>query len=165
MTKKQHNIFIPLVAIGVVLFAGYEGFGWRNDIDSLISKLTVPQTTSPVREEAWAVLEEYMDYANAHDLEGVKRLSHQISETCANDATREECNALMNSVYTFFSYFRQDDFKNVLTDGKKITLFTDYRDCTRVAYYFVRDNKGNPKVAGMRFCQGDGTTPDQCSTL
>src|SRR3989344_5240799 len=127
MTKKQHTIFISLISIGVVLFAGYEGFGWKSYIDPTLSKLAIQASPSApsAKAEVWAVLEEYMGYANAHDLEGVKRLSHDISETCSNDALREDCNKLMNSVYTFFSYFRQSDFKHILTDGQKIIIFTD----------------------------------------
>ena len=167
------NILIPLIAIGTVLFMGYEGFGWKGYIDDFVNKggfaiNPLPTNTAsrdPVAEEAWQTLEEYMGYAKAHDFEGVKKLTYRLSETCANESTREECFALMDSVYSFFSFFRQDDFKNVLTGGNKVILFTDSIDKTRVAYLFIRDEDGILKVAGMKFCQVIGTTPDECSTL
>lgn len=170
MIKKQNTVFISLIAIGVVVFAGYQGFGWKNYIDGFMKNLeTVPiaqdSESESLKKEAWQTLEEYMAYAKAHDFEGVKRLAYQLSETCTNESTREECFALMDSVYAFFSFFKQEDFKNVLTDGRKILLFTDNIDDARIAYRFSRDENGEIKVAGMKICSGNGTTPDACSSL
>lgn len=172
-TRKPNAILISLVAIGVVVFAGYEGFGWQEFIDdfavnSLIAdnlKTEEDVAKDKVGKEAWQVLEEYLAYAKAHNLEGVKRLSLKISDTCANESKREECFALMDGAYAFISPFKASDFKNVLWDEYRVTLFTDYRSGTRTAIFFTRDTEGALKVAGVKFCFGDGSMPDECSSL
>ena len=71
----------------------------------------------------------------------------------------------MDSVYNIISLFKSTDFKHVLWNDRKITLFTDYKDGTRVALYFVRDNDNILKINGMKFCFGNESTPDECSSL
>jgi len=172
--KKQNKTLIILIAIGVVIFAGYEGFGWKKYVKPLMetgfpSELGTPVSKSDkseveVKAEAWQVVEEYLGYAKAHDLEGIKKLTYTLSETCTDESKREECYELMDSVYNIISIFKSTDFKHVLWNDRKITLFTDYKDGTRTALYFIKDNNAL-KIAGMKFCFGDNSIPDECSSL
>ena len=168
--KKQNRTFIALIAIVVVIFAGYKGFGWEvyiNEAEALLEQMpreAVNQTDEKVGSEAWQVLTQYMGYAHAHDLEGVKSLSAKISPICADAAKQTECFALMDNVYNIYSQFGQEDFTHVLSDENKITLYTDYQDNFRVAIYFTKKDT-IPKEAGMRFCYGNESIEDQCSSL
>jgi len=171
--KKQNKTLITLIAIGVVIFVGYEGFGWKKFIEPQIKNLNLTLESSQsqtadatsVSLEAWQVVEEYLEYARTHNLEGIKSLSYKLSETCADESKQEECYGLMDSVYNIISLFKSTDFKHVLWNDRKITLFTDYKDGTRVALYFVRDNDNILKINGMKFCFGNESTPDECSSL
>jgi len=175
MNKKQNTVFISLIAIGVVIFAGYEGFGWKKYFNDFEEKVATAwetiegkqdtRTTEEVTAEAWQVIEEYLGYAKAHDLEGVRKLSYKLSPTCENVSKIEECYALMDSVHAIISLFTKDNFNHALWNTKKITLFTDYKDGTRVALYFIRDNDHVLKINGMKFCFSNESTSDECSSL
>ncbi len=120
----------------------------------------------PVALEAWATFEKYRAFAKAHDLKGVKSLSHQLSPTCSNPAQRDECDALMESVYLFTADWQQSDFKNVVYDGRQIVMSTDYVDTgsggepIKTVLFFTRTTSGEPRVLGVQFCFGkeDGST-------
>jgi hypothetical protein len=118
--------------------------------------------------ESWAVFQDYLKAAESHDLEKVKSLSHQLSETCQNPQTRQECDQLMDSVYLIAKDFRLEDFRNIAEDDKQIIMSTDYMgdgagtDKTKVVLYFVRAETGQPKVLGIRFCYGDEGAFDKC---
>jgi len=104
-------------------------------------------------EDAWTTLEAYLQFAKTHDLEGLRSLSHQVSDTC-NDPTREEeCFALMNSVYNIISSFKQSDFKNTQSDNRQLVMYTDGPQVAIL--FFTRGQDKNLKVLGMRFCQED----------
>lgn len=168
---KQNKNLIIFIAIGVVAFMGWETFGLNTlikdftDAIPLISKDTSNLTAESVKEEAWQVVKSYTAYAKAHDLEGVRKLSHGLSDACLDQARREECNLRMDSAYYAISQFKESDFKHVLWNARKITLYTDYIDGTRYALYLIRDNSGVPKIAGMNQCMGNETIPDECSSL
>ena len=174
MNNKQKKVLIPLIAIGVVISLGYEGFGWDKFINEFAAKdLVVADFNTKkmsgdgmtITNEAWQVVEEYLGYTKAHDLEGVKKLTYKISDTCADMSKEKECFALMDSVSIILGQFKIEDFKNVLWDENRITLFTDYQDGTRTAVYFTRDTSGVMKISGMRFCFNDASGSDDCSSL
>ena len=85
--KKQNKTLITLIAIGVVIFVGYEGFGWKKFIEPQIKNLNLTLESSQsqtadatsVSLEAWQVVEEYLEYARTHNLEGIKSLSYKLS--------------------------------------------------------------------------------------
>ena len=134
----------------------------------------VPDTLSfptldgtPVGMAAWDVWQRYLAAAEAHDLETIKALSYQLSETCADPNKKIECEGLMDSAHFFGSGFKQSDFKNVIYDEKQIVLATDYVMFEEVdtpiktVLYFVREEVG-PKILGMRFCAGEEGENDEC---
>lgn len=134
-------------------------------IPSTLSFPTLDAT--PVGMEAWNTWQRYLAAANAHDLETVRSLSYQLSDTCTDPTKKADCEKLMDSAYFFGSGFKQSDFNNVVYDDKQIVLATDYMNIedvdnpTKIVLYFVRGETG-PKVLGMRFCFGKESEDGQC---
>ncbi|MFZ2484701.1 MAG: hypothetical protein WAX80_01300 [Minisyncoccia bacterium] len=163
---KRNGILIPLIAIGVVLFIGFEGFGWKDsfqikEIESITDSFTMSLTTpDPAKDVPWTVFQNYLEFAKNHNLAGIKSLSHQISPTCTDPAREVECFALMDNVYTLGSYFPQSDFKHVLEDERQVVMYTD--GPAVAILYFTKDSGGTPKVLGMRFCFEDETSRGTC---
>ena len=112
----------------------------------------------PVGASAWRIFEQYRNYAKIGDLEGIKGISHQISDTCSNPATLAECETLMQSVAIFTENMRGGDFKNVYYDERQIVMLTDPTmtadggALAQTILFFTRTPAGEPKVLGMRFC-------------
>ncbi|MBI2086666.1 MAG: hypothetical protein HYT69_00600 [Candidatus Zambryskibacteria bacterium] len=110
--------------------------------------------------EAWTVFEKYLEFAKSHDLEGIKSLSHQISDTCNNPARETECFALMDSVYAIASPLKSSDFKHIVSDEHQIVMYTD--GPTVAVLYFTRDKIGALKVLGLSLCFEDETSVGSC---
>ena len=112
----------------------------------------------PVTAAAWNTFDQYRKYAAEGNLEGVISISHQLSETCRNPESREECNRLMTNVAEFTKEFRQTDFKNAYYDEKQIALVSDPVETAdgkaevQIILFFTRRETGEPKTLGMRFC-------------
>lgn len=168
--KKPNKVLIPFLAIGAVLYIGYKDFGFDKYVGGLFLQnpsfiIAVAETDSKkIKEASWQVLETYISYVKNHDLEGTRRLSYKLSDTCKDESKIQECYGLMDSVYNILSQFKKDDFKNVLWNANKIILFTDIQDGMRMALFFSRSENG-PKIAGMKICQSDDSSPDECSSL
>ena len=160
--NRQNGILIILLAIGVVLVLGYRGFGWENNFKDkeIVRVIDSFVTTETPSSEAWRVFENYLAFARAHNLAGVKSLSHQTSVACSNPTKGEECFALMDNVYEIASPFKQSDFKHVQADERQIIMFTD--GPVVAILYFTKDSGGVPKVLGLRFCLEDETGPGSC---
>jgi len=162
------------VGIGVlVLFIFIAGAGNRtpNPIDpkpveSPALNLPAPSLELPalgsgaIGEMAWKNFEAYLAAAKDHDLSRLKELSHSLSPACQESSRLSECYQLMDSVYFFAGSFKQKDFKNIAYDARQIVLSTDYmkvdetEDRVKSVLYFTRDEKGAPKILGIRFCAG-----------
>lgn len=141
------------------LFSGFS-LPFTNKVPSLNDSFTVTA--------AWSTFQDYLKFAKEHDLEGVKSLSYQVSETCSNPEKVTDCNTLMDSVYMIAGGFKLSDFVNVFSDEKQIILTTDYvevfkdADPTKVVLYFVKSDAGAPKVLGIRFCYGKESDQNIC---
>lgn len=159
---KQKSILIPLLAISVVFLLGYKGFGWENSLkDTEIANIiTTLSTTNSDQREAWTTFQNYLEFARAHNLSGIRSLSHQISATCNDQSREEECFALMDSVYAFASAFKLSDFKHIQSDDRQVIMFTD--GPTVAILYFTKNESGSLKVLGMRFCLEDETAQEKC---
>lgn len=160
--NKQSGVLIPFLAIGVVFWLGYQGFGWDNslkgtEIDNILATFSVPDT---LKREAWTTFENYLAFARTHNLSDIKSLSYQISATCSDPSKEKACFALMDSVYAIASPFELTDFKHIQADERQIIMYTD--GPTVAILYFIRDEHGAPKVLGMRFCLEDKTTTGKC---
>ncbi len=177
MPKKTIAIIVALAAIVVLLLVGTSNKSWKGPAgpDTFLSNLHFPSfgnlpnagDTFTVT-AAWSTFQDYLKFAKNHDIEGVKSLSYQLSEVCANPATRADCETRMDSVYAIAHGFRLEDFKNVFYDEKQIILATDYMDLgagadpIKVVLYFVKDDKSQPKVLGIRFCFGTEDANHTC---
>jgi len=157
---KETPVLIPLLAIGVVLLLGYEGFGWKKDFndDKIASILEYFDVGDPVKKEAWRLFENYLEFARTHNLVDLRSLSHQISATCNDPAKEVECFTLMDSVYTFGSYLKASDFTNIESDNRQTIMYTDGPSVSIL--YFTRDEAGVLKILGLRFCFEDA--PGDC---
>lgn len=147
--KKQNSVLVPLLAVGVVFLLGYNGFGWEKALKD-----------RGVAIEAWQVFRNYLEFARMHDLAGIRSLSHQISATCDDVSREEECFALMDSVYAIASPLEAAEFRHILADRWQIIMFTD--PPVVAILYFTRDERGTPKVLGMRFCVEDEDSRSPC---
>lgn len=140
----QNNTKILLTLIISVLVVG-------------VTAYKISEKESKVSARAWQAFESYMKYAEAHDLEGVASLSHQLSDTCLDPERVEECHALMDNVVLISKEFDKTKFVNVWRDRKQIILSTDWtveeneavKGYYRNVIYFTRDWKGNPKLLSM----------------
>lgn len=177
MSKTNIAVTVALVVVlGTILVFAPNGERATNSTNgSLFSGLSLPFTNkvpslsdSFTVTAAWSAFQDYLKFAKAHDLEGVRSLSYQVSETCSNPEKTTDCYALMDSVYWIASEFKLADFTNVFADDKQIILTTDYMttsgdtDPTKVVIYFVKSEAGEPKVLGIRFCYGTENTENSC---
>jgi hypothetical protein len=127
----------PLLILGVVAAAVLIAFAVKS----------LPNRSESIKNQAWAVLEEYLTAAQAHDLEALRVLSYQLSDTCLDPERREACNALMDNVYNLGQLFVKEDFMNILFDDKQVILYGEYNmnlagdvpGITRPIIYFVRE--------------------------
>ncbi len=163
------KILIPLIAIGVVIGIGHQTLGFDKLIKDLhVNSLTqraptITANAEAVRDQAWNTLTQYLTFAKAHDITGIRAISHQVSPTCSDTNMLEECNKIMDSVALIGSYLNKDTFTQVVGDDKQIIIYTEGPD--RVFLYFTRDTTGSPKVLGMRFCRDDETIGFLCPSV
>lgn len=155
-------ILIPLLAISIVFLLGYRGFGWENSLKNteIANIITTLSATNSDQREAWTTFQNYLEFARAHNLSGIRSLSHQISATCSNQSRKEECFALMDNVYAIASTFKLSDFKHIQSDERQAIMFTD--GPTVAILYFTKNERGSLKVLGMRFCLEDETAQEKC---
>ena len=159
-------ILIPILALGVVVAIGYEGFGWKYSLknvggEEIIRSITSFNSTESPTHEAWQVFENYLEFARTHNLDGIKSLSHQISATCLDETKTEECFALMDNLYNIASTLRQSDFKYIEEDSRQIIMSTD--GPVVAILFFTKDLAGTPKVLGLRFCiESEEVGRDSC---
>ncbi len=106
--------------------------------------------TLSIKEKSWAVLQKYVEFAKNKNIEGVKSLSYQLTDSCKNYSTEEEkkdCDARMSTVAFFGGAFAKKDFVHIWSDNRQIILATDFRieeneeaiSKTRSMIYFVID--------------------------
>lgn len=187
MNKNIAIALVAIAAIAVFFFGGAaKGTGtWSGNFSLPFSfggaKLPTLENAFTVT-EAWSVFQDYLKAAKDHDIDKVKALSYQLSETCENKERREECNTLMEGVYLIANGFKLEDFTNVAEDDRQIIMSTEYMkmgegiDDTKVVLYFVRaeggspastrdsdSTRGGPKVLGIRFCYGEDGGLNKCT--
>ncbi|MDO8569272.1 MAG: hypothetical protein Q7R89_00565 [bacterium] len=155
--NKPVGVLIPLLAISIVFFLGYKGFGWENSFKTVFN-LPLPWQDESKR-EAWTTFQNYLEFARTHNLSGIRSLSYQISATCSDSSKEKECFALMDSVYAIASPFKLSEFKYIQSDERQIIMYTD--GPTVAILYFTRI-ENTTKVLGMRFCLEDETTMGTC---
>lgn len=120
-----------------------------------------------IEAEVWSVFQNYLQAAQAHDVDALRNLSHQLSPTCADAVKVAECNQLMDSVYLIAENWEQEEFKNVAYDDRQIVLSTNSQvgidnTPTKTAIFFTRTNTGEPKVLSIKLCFGVESDLDKC---
>jgi hypothetical protein len=110
--------------------------------------------------EAWVIFQQYLEFAQLHDLPEVRRLSHQMSATCNDTLKEQECFALMDSVHAIGKTLIASDFKYTQADRRQTILYTDGPVVAII--YFTRNESNLLKVLGLRFCFEDNTTVNSC---
>ncbi len=169
-----------LIAVGAILIVSALVFGVKINKakapagaeEIFVATTTVARTTAtPIKPEiktilsqaSWTVFQNYLTSAKAHNLDGIKSLSYQLSPTCSDVTKTKDCNALMDNAYFFGKDMKEKDFVNIWSDSKQIILSTDFKrqdfGTTTAAYirgiiYFVRDARGDSKI--LYFSPEDG---------
>jgi len=125
----------------------------------------------------WERFTNYLEHAKNHDLENLSKLSHQLSDTCLNPETREDCYTLMDQVHNIGTELKREDFSNIIFDDKQIVLSTDWepwddeftRGYSRSLIFFTRDIVGRPKLLSISpeqfvYVLKDGRTEEELET-
>jgi len=120
--------------------------------------LGIIDTSSAI--DAWAVFQDYRNFAKNHDLVGMRNLSHQISATCNDPAKEKECFSLMDSVYSISSTFEFNQFKHIIQDKRQIIMYTDRP--TVAILYFTRSESERPKLLAISICFEDDSSIGSC---
>lgn len=122
-------------------------------------------------DQSFSALESYLAAAKEHDLEGVKSISYQLSDTCKDESKRAECETLMDNVAYFGQAFVRENMHLLGRDKKQVILAADYvintegevPSATRpIAYFVIVDEKVkllsfNP-FQGAFFFRGEAAT-------
>jgi hypothetical protein len=164
-TKEYIAVLVGIAAAGIMwgsagLSADFSPFLPVQGIDLLsLSKGKEPALQSPEAVQAWAVFEEYLEYAKNHDIEGVISISHSPSATCTDPSRVEECKTLLDTGYSRGSVLEKEKFVNAWSDEHQIILSTNYitidlsslnaRGRARSIIYFSKDEHGTPKLIGF----------------
>ena len=165
MSKRKPIIIglvILIIAFVLVIFVKKEPVdsnslsGLENTIETAIStnnreteKVNIATSTGlSIKEKAWDVLQKYLGFAKSKNIEGVRSLSYQLTDSCkkySNEEEKKDCDARMDTVAFFGIVFAKKDFIEVWSDSKQIILATDFRieeneevtSRTRSMIYFV----------------------------
>lgn len=113
---------------------------------------TAISANTSIKDKAWETLQKYLNFAKTRDIEGVRSLSYQLTDSCKNytksEENKKDCDAKMDTVAFFGTSFVKKDFVEVWSDSKQIILATDFRieeneeaiSRTRSIIYFVVDD-------------------------
>lgn len=135
--KKYAPLFVAVLIIvfGFWVYAGKKqgsevpaptASGTENTISS--EQNTGDNQTTPAKplpkDPAWDTLALYLARLKAHDIEGVKNLSHQQSDTCKDNKKQTECFKLMDSAYLIGAELKQESYIYRAEDTKQLILTT-----------------------------------------
>lgn len=168
-----------VVGIGI-LFGAYYLYTHNSQISNDIQSNIRNSTTSPVAQAEhpgaieikhtdgqgntvntprylWSTFALYLARAHDHDIEGVKELSFELSDTCKDPKQKTECYKKMDTVYDIGSKLKQEDFTHIVEDAKQGILSTNVRRpdtvnnliAVKQVIFFTKDAQGNPKVLAL----------------
>ncbi len=181
MNTKQYlaaaiGIIVVAILMGVQNIPGnflsilpVNSSSWPDEF-SFIEGLRMPSIEG---EMAWETWQRYLEYAHAHDTEGVAKLAHNPSPVCQDPSMQAECYARLDYAYSAGSKFKEEDFTNVWSDENQIILSTDYKEIDdnasqrrgrfRSIIYFAKENGKEPKLIGFKPTEGAITSKDNLS--
>ena len=169
--QKKIIIITALFAVGLILVLGARNFNVDGSAEGSASFMSFPSFSLPnfgksnqniaeAANEAWETFEKYLGFAKSHDLEGLRSVSHQISDVC-NDPTKEaDCFLLMDSVAEVANELDPAKFKHIQKDDKQVVMFTDGPGV--FILYFTRAEDKNLRVLGLQFCIQDDNPKNSC---
>ncbi|OHA88664.1 MAG: hypothetical protein A2741_02195 [Candidatus Zambryskibacteria bacterium RIFCSPHIGHO2_01_FULL_43_27] len=79
------------------------------------------------KEDLWKTWTQYLTFAKDKNIEGVKSLSYQVSESCAKPELKKECEEKMLAVYTAGIAMNEKGFTKAFIDSKQAILKTEVR--------------------------------------
>lgn len=130
---KTIKIILPIILVAVLGTFLFDKYEKKRDEQAL--------------SEALGVFDTYLKSAEANDLESLKLVSYQLSDTCKDESKRDECNVLMTSAYSFGIEIERETLSVLNSDKKQIILANEYIESLegpapaiiRASIYFVRD--------------------------
>lgn len=172
--NKYIALGIGLVVVGFVFFGPLKNLESNRELNNEPLNLNLPNPTlevpgvssTGVGIKAWNVFQEYLQYAKNHDLENLKKISHQLSPACEDKERKAECEQLMDNVVFFTQDFKQSDFGQTDYDDKQIVMQTNYlsqegyEEKVKTVVYFTRTNEGEPRILSIRFCLSIPNEPE-----
>lgn len=78
------------------------------------------------KDRAWSLFQKYLNFNKNNDLEGVKSVIYRISPICEDTKTKTDCEARMQSAYSYGKVLLKSEFKNIWEDDKQLVLSTDF---------------------------------------
>lgn len=118
------------------------------------------------KDAAWDILQNYITFAKAKNIDGVASLSYQLSTSCKNyrkdTESKNDCDNKMTSVANMGSTLKKSDYTTTWSDSKQIILSTPFLQADAAAdiagylhgvIFFVKDN-GNIKVLSFNPARG-----------
>ena len=84
-------------------------------------------STKTLTERIWILFDKYIARAKAHDIAGVKGLSYQQSDACADPKRANECYGLMDIVVDLAKGVKKEDYVNLWSDSKQVILSTNFK--------------------------------------
>lgn len=187
--KKPNNrysrsiaITVALVVVGLAFLGSFYNPAIKNGSLSNLSSLLPSFSGLSLRlpgiggvssaASAWSTFEKYRAFAKSHDLAGVKSLSVQLSQVCANPNLQAQCFSLIDNVYAVTNHLKISDFKHIYSDDHEIILFTDYmvakdnealgQASFQTVLFFAKEEAGSTKLQGIKFCPEDLADLEPC---
>lgn len=132
--------YAPIFVAALILVAGFWFYAQKrnvspapvflpdtentNQVENATSSEGQVSVKPKVNDPAWDTLNLYLARLKAHDIEGVKNLSHQQSDACKNKQTEAECFKLMDSAFLIGSELKQESYIHRAEDSKQLILTT-----------------------------------------
>lgn len=162
----KHKGILIVVVLAILVLAGFAYYSSTitNTKEPTIETETIANSTSTVStdlkpvvtsKDPWVVFQTYLNYAKAHDENGMNSVSHNQSPKCAQ--TTEQCNAQLDYIYNTLSKINKNEYVNKNEDSKQIIITTnakkndtaDSKGYVKGIIYFTKDSKGNLKFLSV----------------
>lgn len=170
--KKNYIIVAVCIIFAILLYGGFTLKGNKAGQDNSISEVNVDspssiddknsfntstssnqissEISSPTSEQLWKIFSQYLDFAKAQDRDNLKKVSYQLSQSCASTPITSECKSKMSAVYEAGKAITRNDFAEIWSDQRQAIVSSEAKkieDSQSVGYQksvivFARNSQG-----------------------